>query len=92
MQIKITSRLKRALRTALRRGKERKEAQATGHAPVHFASSVSLPTPARHGERRPREAGKASVARGFLGSPSPDRSGGEYPFYDLARKGRRLVT
>ena len=31
MQIKITSRLKRALRTALRRGKERKEAQATEH-------------------------------------------------------------
>ena len=31
MQIKIMSRLKRALRTALRRGKERKEAQAAEH-------------------------------------------------------------
>lgn len=31
MQIKIMSRLKRALRTALRHGKERKEAQATEH-------------------------------------------------------------
>lgn len=31
MQIKITSRLKRALCTALRRRKERKEAQATEH-------------------------------------------------------------
>ena len=31
MQIKITSRLKRALRTALRRGKGRKEVQATEH-------------------------------------------------------------